>query len=66
MKLTVARAPRDGKPYYCIRCGLGFSEYMACKDVGCKLETEASAEVRQVLVDAATAGRLALSSGERE
>ena len=48
-----ARTPRDGKPYYCVRCGLGFAEYIACEDADCKLESEASAEARAILVTAA-------------
>jgi hypothetical protein len=44
------RTPTDGKPYYCVRCKLGFAEYMACEGVACKLESEASAEMRQLFV----------------
>lgn len=32
------RTPIDGKPYYCIKCGLGYGEYMACEEPDCELE----------------------------
>lgn len=37
------RHPYNGKPFYCKVCGLGFSEFMACENVDCKLEDEATA-----------------------
>ena len=41
------RTPYDGKPYYCIFCGLGLGEYYACEDVRCRLETEEAAIERR-------------------
>ena len=43
--------PTNGRPYYCVKCGLGFQEYMACELPDCELESEASAEVRKLFVD---------------
>lgn len=43
------RTPRDGKPFYCIKCRLGYGEYLACELPDCKLESEASAEARAAL-----------------
>lgn len=40
------RGPYDGKPYYCNRCGLGWSEFMACEEE-CELETAAKAAARR-------------------
>lgn len=37
------RTPYDGKPYYCIDCGLGWNEYMACGEFDCLLETPGDA-----------------------
>jgi hypothetical protein len=48
------RSPRDGQPYYCTRCKLGFAEYMACERTDCALESNESAEMRSVLVKAAS------------
>ena len=45
--------PTNGKPYYCVKCKLGFGEYMACELPDCKLESHASAEMRQLFVAAA-------------
>lgn len=39
----------DGKPYYCDTCGLGFGEYLACGDAGCRLEPSARAASRQIV-----------------
>ena len=39
--------PYNGKPYYCVTCGMGFAEYMACSDNDCELESEESAKERQ-------------------
>lgn len=44
------RSPRDGKPYYCDECGVGWAEYMVCEDGPCRLETEAEAHERQRLL----------------
>lgn len=49
------RSPSDGRPYYCIRCNLGFGEYIACELPDCELESPESAEVRRQLVEAAKA-----------
>lgn len=43
------RSPYDGEPYYCATCGLSLSEYGACDDVDCKLETKQQAEERRAL-----------------
>jgi hypothetical protein len=51
-RAAVARSPRDGRPYYCVKCKLGFGEYMACDRADCKLESEESAEMRKLLVEA--------------
>lgn len=40
------RTPRDGKPYYCAICGMGWGEYIACESVDCELELEAVAVAR--------------------
>jgi len=40
------RTHTDGKPFYCIVCGLGWNEYQACEEVVCELETEAAAKAR--------------------
>ena len=45
-KQNTTRSPWDGKPYYCVTCGLGFAEFIACEDGDCKLEGEASAQAR--------------------
>lgn len=37
----------NGKPYYCVLCGFGGAEYMACEMPDCTLETEADAQARQ-------------------
>jgi hypothetical protein len=46
------RTPRDGQPYYCVKCECGFAEYMACELPDCELESEASAEMRQLFTGA--------------
>lgn len=48
------RTPTDGKPFYCVKCKMGFGEYMACELPDCKLESEASAEMRQLFSSAQT------------
>ena len=40
--------PTNGKPFYCIKCNMGFQEYMACELPDCELESKASAEARQL------------------
>ena len=37
------RNPFDGRPFYCVTCGAGFDEYMACEDVQCELEPASEA-----------------------
>lgn len=44
------RTPRDGKPFYCVNCGAGYGEYVACELPDCKLEGEESAELRALMV----------------
>lgn len=41
------RSPRDGYPYYCKICGLGYQEYMACEAPDCQLESDATAKARK-------------------
>lgn len=48
------RNPRDGKPFYCVKCKHRFDE--ACARTDCKLESEESAELRVLLVAAANPG----------
>lgn len=48
VSLAIARAsgsrdPKDGEPFYCTFCGLGWNEYGACEDVRCELETKDAA-----------------------
>lgn len=46
------RTPHDGLPYYCLSCGLGIAEYLACEDLAfCKLESEARARKRAAAQD---------------
>jgi hypothetical protein len=40
------RTPYDGQPYYCMICGLGFGEFIACEEVDCILEDSARAIAR--------------------
>jgi len=40
------RDSKDGKPFYCKLCGLGFQEMMACEESDCELETEDDAMKR--------------------
>lgn len=40
------RDSRDGKPFYCTNCGMGWSEFGSCEDVACNLETEDAAKLR--------------------
>ncbi len=40
------RTPNGGRPYYCIKCGAGFGEFIACEMPDCQLETEATAQQR--------------------
>jgi hypothetical protein len=43
------RTSRDGQPYYCLTCGLGYSEFLACEDGGCELEPPDRAARRATL-----------------
>lgn len=45
------RSPYDGKPFYCMICGLGFDEYGACELPDCELESETAAQTRKTLHD---------------
>lgn len=47
-----ARNPRDGKPFYCVKCRCGLDEYLACELPDCELESEASAEMRAAFAKA--------------
>lgn len=47
MEKKMSRSPYDGKPYYCTECGLGWNEYGACEEIGCKLESVEDAQDRQ-------------------
>jgi len=38
--------PYDGMPYYCIVCGLGLAEVMACEEPDCRLESMETAQAR--------------------
>ncbi len=51
------RTPRDGQPYYCETCGLGFGEFMACERPDCRLETVVEAERRKKAARKKTAKR---------
>ena len=42
------RDPADGKPFYCVVCGLGWNECGACEEGDCQLENEADAMKRHV------------------
>jgi hypothetical protein len=42
------RDPRDGKPFYCAACGLGWNEYGACEEMDCELESQEAAAQRHV------------------
>lgn len=44
--MSEERTPKDGKPYYCVKCSMGFDEYLACELPDCELENIASAELR--------------------
>lgn len=40
------RDSKDGKPYYCKTCGMGWNEMMACEEGDCVEETEDEAMKR--------------------
>lgn len=43
----VDRTPRDGLPYYCANCGLGYGEWLACDHLECgTLEPVEDAQAR--------------------
>lgn len=46
------RNPYDGEPYYCADCGLGLSEYLACEDGPCRLESRDIAALRKAAHEA--------------
>lgn len=54
-KSSADRTPYDGRSFYCITCGCGFGEFMACEEPDCELETTAEAERRQLRLHAALA-----------
>lgn len=37
----------SGEPYYCVLCGAGGGEFMACEMPDCKLESKAAAQKRR-------------------
>lgn len=37
------RDSKDGKPFYCNTCGLGFEEFLACEEAECRLESDENA-----------------------
>lgn len=41
------RNPYDGLPYYCKLCGVGLSEYQACEENDCELESPENAIKRR-------------------
>jgi hypothetical protein len=41
------RTQFDGQPYYCIKCGLGFYEMLACELPDCEREDVRVAERRR-------------------
>ncbi len=41
------RQPYNGRPYYCIKCGSGFNEFMACELPHCELESPMEAIARK-------------------
>lgn len=45
-RFVTSRSPYDGRPYYCLTCGSGFSEFVACSELDCDLETEIEAQDR--------------------
>jgi len=38
--------PYNGRPFYCIKCGMGYAEYVACELPDCELEMADVAEQR--------------------
>lgn len=40
------RDSKDGKPFYCKTCGLGWHEFMACEEGDCEIESEEDAMKR--------------------
>ena len=49
------RTPYDGQPYYCIKCGVGFYEFIACELPDCEREDVRDAERRRDKIKAAGA-----------
>lgn len=41
------RSPFDGRPYYCIDCGCGYGEFLACELPNCRLENPTRAQKRK-------------------
>lgn len=41
------RGVYDGEPYYCVTCGVGIAEFMACEDGDCELESKEKAMQRR-------------------
>lgn len=41
------RTPYDGAPFYCIMCGAGFYEFIACEESNCERECVIEAKRRQ-------------------
>jgi len=42
----IKRSPRDGKPFYCALCVLGFGEFLVCEESDCALESIEAAHKR--------------------
>ena len=42
------RTLTDGLPFYCVHCGLGWNEVMACEELDCQLESEQEALARSI------------------
>lgn len=51
----MGRDPHDGRPFYCVTCGHGFAEFVACEEPDCTLETTAAAEARATAARAPSA-----------
>ena len=45
--MTDDRNPHDGRPYYCVLCGVGYGEFLACEEPDCRLESDKQARERQ-------------------
>ncbi len=48
--------PTNGQPFYCVKCGAGFGEYMACEMPDCFLENHEAALRRSAKPEPEDAG----------